>query len=848
MLKATLKSLLSRKLRLVLSALAVVLGVMFVSGSFVLTDTLGKSFDGLFSSAFSSIDVQVAPKAKPADNGQQSVDTVPASLVDQVRSTSGVKKAEGQVFADGAKMIGKSGKLIPGSVRFGTNWIDGAAIVEMREGRAPAADNEIVVNKLLADASGYKVGDSVPVLTPYQPKTTYKIVGVFGYTGARDSLLGEQTIGFTTNAAQANMLGKTGLFNSIEVQTDSGTTPEKVRDSLKASLGDTYAVKTGKELTKESTDQIKTGLSFFNYILLGFAAVSLLVGIFLIVNTFSIIVAQRTRELALMRALGASGGQVINSVIVEALVIGLIASILGLAAGIGVGALLILLIGSGFGGISLSTLTVPASAVIAAFAVGMLVTLVAAVVPAVRASRIPPIAAMRDAVNTSKPLTKLSIFGGVVTALGVAGLWWALSGSAKGGNLGLALGGGLLLSFVGVALLTPLIGKPVVSLLALPFSWSMPGKLGRGNSARNPRRTAITAAALMIGIALITGVSVVLTSLKATITKSLDTGMSAELIVSGEQTGPTPPTFEPAVLPKIKSIAGVHGVTGVYYDQVEANDKDAIVGVLSDVPAAVEIFKIKTKSGTVGTLGAGEVLTSEKHAKDDKLSVGSTVKVQGAKGEPVTYKVVGIYADNDVLTNFTYLLPASATDTFRVSSPVQAYVKLDDGTKVNTVKAEVDTLLADSPEVTVTDRSSFVEQQTKGLDSIIVIIQILLSLAIIIAVLGVINTLALSMIERTKELGLLRAVGMGRGQMMAMVTVESVVISVFGALLGIGVGVALGTAIVRALKDQGFSSLAMPWGQMITYLILAAIIGVVAAVIPAIRAARTDVLKAISYE
>ncbi|WP_412539357.1 FtsX-like permease family protein [Longispora sp. K20-0274] len=847
MLKATLKSLLSRKLRLVLSALAVVLGVMFVSGSFVLTDTLGKSFDGLFSSAFSAVDVQVAPKSKPADNGQ-SVDTVPASVVDTVKSVSGVKKAEGQVFADGARVLGKTGKVIPGSVRFGTNWIDGAAIVEMREGTSPKADDEIAINKLLADASGYKVGDTVPVLTLFEPKKTYKIAGIFGYTGARDSLLGEQTVAFTTKAAQENMLGKTGVFNSVQLQTDAGVKPETVRDELRTKLGDAYAVKTGKELTKESGDSIKEGLKFFNYILLGFAAVSLLVGVFLIVNTFSIIVAQRTRELALMRALGASGSQVITSVIIEAIVIGLIASILGLGAGIGIGALLVKLVGSTFGGISLGTLTVPASAIIAAFSVGILVTLVAAVVPAVRASRIPPIAAMRDAVNVSKPLTKLSIFGGVVTALGVAGLWWALSGSAKGGNLGLALGGGLLLSFVGVALLTPLVGKPIVSLLALPFAWSMPGKLGRGNSARNPRRTAITAAALMIGIALITGVSVVLTSLKATITKSLDTGMSAELIVSGEQTGPTPPTFEPSALPKIKSIAGVHGVTGVYFDQAEANDKTVVVGVFTDVPAAVEMFKVKTSSGTVGTLGAGELLTSAKHAKEDNLSVGSTVRVRDTKGEPVTYKVVGIYADNDVLRNFTYLLPNAAVDLFRQPNPVQAYVKLDDGVKVNTVKAQVDTVLADSPEVSVTDRSSFVEQQTKGLDSLIVIIQILLSLAIIIAVLGVINTLALSMIERTKELGLLRAVGMGRAQMMGMVTVESVVISVFGALLGIGVGVALGAAIVRALKDQGFNSFALPWGTMITYLIVAAVIGVVAAVIPAIRAARTDVLKAISYE
>ncbi|MEV6522999.1 FtsX-like permease family protein [Longispora sp. NPDC051575] len=840
MLRATLKSLLSRKLRLVLSALAVVLGVMFVSGAFVLSSTLNKSFDSLFASVYEGTDVTITGKSNVA-NGP--TDAIPASALEKAKSTAGVKTATGSVFADGARAIGKNGKVVAGGgQRFGANWTGETDIVKMRSGKAPSADNEIAVNQAFADASGYKIGDSVGVLT-LEPKKQFTIVGIFGYSGDRGSIAGEQTIAFTTPVAQQLMLGEKDVYSSVDVTAADGVSATKLRDDLRSSLGDGFVVKTGEEMSKAQSDSVKGVFDVIRNILLGFAGVALLVGIFLIINTFSIIVAQRTKELALMRAMGASGGQVIGSVIVEAIIIGLIASVLGLAAGIGVGAALVAVVGSV---IPSAGLVIPLSAVIAAFSIGILVTVVAALFPALRASRIPPIAAMRDAANTTKPLTTITIVGGVVTALGVAGLWVALAGGAGDNTLALLLGG-VLFAFIGVALLTPMISQPVVSVLGQFMSWSMPGKLGRRNSARNPRRTAITSAALMIGIALVIGVSVVATSFKASITKAIDTGLQAELIIAGEQTGPMPPTFDPSVLDKIKNTSGVRSVTGIYFDGAKINDKDGgFVYAVSDVKALGDIMGLKATSGSVDALSGNQLILDERTAKDANLSVGGTVKVQTTRGEAVTYTVAGVFKESQVLRG--YVLPQAAAANFLAPNPAQAYVRLDSGASVSAAKDKIDTYLADSPEVTVADRSSYVKQQTSFLDILLGMIQVLLALAIIIAVLGVINTLALSMIERTRELGLLRAVGMSRPQIMGMVTVESVVISLFGTLLGIGVGVGLGAAIVRALKDEGLSTLALPWTQIVVYLILAVVIGVVAGVIPAIRAARTDVLRAISYE
>jgi putative ABC transport system permease protein len=841
MIRATLKSLLARKLRLLLSGLAVVLGVMFVSGSFVLTDTLDRSFDSLFSSVYTGIDAQVNVKPKNGEGDSDPTDvvaTLPASTLDTVRGVAGVKAVTGDV-AGSARAIGKNGKVLTtsGAPRFGDAWgedLSGQRV--LREGRAPTADNEVVLGGFLAKSGGFTVGDDVAVLTSV-PKETFKVVGIYGYQGDRDSLGGEMSLSFAPATAHRVLLGEPDTFSSITVQAADGVSQDVLRDRIAAAIGADYQVKTGAELAKSQTDSIGEGLKFFNYILLGFAGIALFVGTFIIFNTFSIIVAQRTKELALMRAMGASRRQMMASVVLEALVIGVIASVVGLGAGVGVGALLAEFFATfGGGSLRLASIGLPAAAVISSFTVGILVTMAASVFPAVRASRIAPVAAMREAATPDRPLTKptvagaaLSAAGGTLLGLGLANgvLWMVFSG--------------ILLAFLGVALLTPLISKPVVAVIGGLLSWSMPGTLGRRNSARNPRRTAITAAALMVGIALITGVSIILTSATASITKVADTQISADLIIGGDEG-----SFAPEVLDEVKSTPGVESAFGFQSDMGLVDGKREGLLAVTDFPAMQRLFGLKATQGSFDAVTGRTVAVGEDTARERNLGVGSTLSVQLSKGEQQTYTVAVVYAKNGAMEG-VQLSPAAAADFAR---PVitDAFAKVTAGTSVADVQKRVEGLFANDPEITVQDRSAYVKQQAAQLDTVLLMVQILLALAILIAVLGVINTLALSVIERTRELGLLRAIGMRRSQIMRMITVESVVISVFGALLGIAVGTGLGVAVVKALKDEGITELGFPWAQMGTYLAAAVVVGVVAAILPAIRAARLNVLNAISYE
>jgi putative ABC transport system permease protein len=846
MLCATLKSLLSRKVRLILSGLAVVLGVMFVSGSFVLTDTMGRSLDKLLASVYTGIDVQVHATAVPDNPG--AIPTVTADRLTQVRSTPGVASATGVVQVNGARIIGANGKVVTsldGVPRYGRNWTGTSDLVQLRQGTGPTADNQIAINAALAKAAGVTVGDRVGVLTR-EPKKTFRLVGIFGYSGGRDSIGGTQEIAFTEPVAQQLMLGAHGRYSHIDVQAADGVSAEALRDRLNAAIGAGYEAKTGKQMQAAEVASARRDLTFINNIFLGFAGVALFVGIFLILNTFSIIVAQRTRELALMRAIGGSRRQMIGSVLVEAVAIGFIASALGLASGIGVGTLLAYVFGNTGGSqMELAGVGVPSSAVVAAFGVGIVVTVVAALLPALRASRIAPIAALHEVATPDRPLTKVGVAGGLVGATGAAILWIGLSGKAHGGTLPLILAG-VLLSFIGVALLTPLVAGPVVSVLGRLLSWSVPGKLGRRNAARNPRRTAITAAALMVGVALITGVNVVLASTIQSLHQQGDTLVKADLIISGDSVGDRPPTFDPVVLDRAKRIPGVRAVSGEYIDLARVGGTDTTVAAATDLPALASMFPMNAVEGTVRALSANELVVDHKLAREHGLHAGNTVQVQLSHGQPHTMTVVGIFRATDVSRGWL-VSPASIRD-FNLKQPVGGYLRVTDGASVEAVRQQVDKLLVDSPEVTVGDRSAYIAQQTAILDKMVMMIQILLALAVLVAVLGIINTMALSVLERTRELGLLRAIGLRRGQTMRMVTVEAVVISVFGALLGTAVGSGLGAAVVRALRGQGLNVLALPWQEMATYLALAAVIGVVAAILPAIRSARTDVLAAIAHE
>jgi putative ABC transport system permease protein len=801
MLRATLKSLLARKLRLVLSGLAVVLGVMFVAGAFVVTDTLSRSFDTVFADAFSQTDVSVSAKPKVALSemeGEQVQPPFPAAVAEQVAAVGGVAAATGLASADGARVIGADGKVLTsmGPPRLGGNWTGEDGLVQLRQGRGPRADDEIVVNAYVAKQAGLRVGDRVGVLTR-QPKREFTLVGVFGYSGDRDTVGGVQEVMFTEPVAQRLMLGRTGVYSSVSVRAADGVGPDQLRDRIAAALGPQYEVKTGEQLADENAAGLQEGLGFFNNILLGFAGVALFVGVFLILNTFSIIVAQRTRELALMRAMGASRRQVITSVLVEAVVIGLLAAGLGLAAGVGVGAGLAYLFSSFVGGLALAPLAVPLTAVIASLLVGVLVTVVAAVLPALRASRIPPVAAMQEVATPDRPLTRITVAGALIGAAGAA-----------------TLGVGLYAN----------------------------GRLGRLNSGRNPRRTAITAAALMVGIALVTGVTVVMDSAKTSLSQQAEDTIKAQVVISGEQSGPRPPSFDPAVLDRASAIPGVRAAAGLWNDQAVVDGERTYVNATDDLARLADAYGAAPATGALTTLKPDQIAVSTQRG----WPLGTRLTVQLARGEAQVYTVVATY-DEQALPG-SILLPAAATAQFGVPQPLFGFVRLTDGTPVEAVLPQIKALVADSPEVSATDRSAFVAQQAGQFDMVITMVQILLALAILIAVLGVVNTLALSVLERTRELGLLRAVGLGRGQTMRMVTVEAVVISVFGALLGVVVGAGLGSAVVAALDGEGITELVLPWTRMGTYLVLAGLVGVIAAVLPAIRAARLNVLGAIAHE
>lgn len=847
MFKATLKSLLSRKLRLILSGLAVVLSVMFMSAAFVLGDTLGRSFEALFSNVYSYTQLQVAHKTEPNSQGPPQLKPLPASLVEEIKAVPGVSAATGEVFTGDARVIGHNGKVVPNPSgnHFGSSWTGENQLIQLKQGHGPTADNEVVINAALASSGDFVLGEQIGILTPGSPdKQLFTIVGIFDYSG-RESLAGEHTVGFTTAAAQKLLLGEEGVFSDVDVKVADGQSISAVQQAIQAKIGADYQVKTGDELAKESSDSFKQLLNVVTYVLIGFASVAVLVGIFLIFNTFNIVVAQRTRELALLRAMGASSGQVLGSVVIEALLVGFVFAVIGWAVGAGLGAGGAYLLTGLFDGLKVASIGFPLVGILVPILLGVLMTVVAALVPALRASGVAPIAALRDAARPDKPLRRLTIAGGAILLVGIVVLSLGLAGVSD--QAGWMILGGVVVCFFGVALLTPLLGKPIVGLLGRIFSWSTAGQLGRRNSARNPRRTAVTASALMIGIAIVTGISTVFASVSTTLTDAVNDLVKADLVISGQQTSATPPAVSPTALTKTRALPEVQAVAALSFDAAKIDGKDDFVISYDDQRAATEILNVKPVEGRLTPVESGQFITDDKTAADHNWKVGSTAQIELFKGGPRGYTLVGIYKRETGATG-SVISWADEQTGFRIATPIQAYVKLKPGADQKAVAATIDGYLADSPEVSVQTREDYIKGQASLFDAILNVIQVLLLVAMFVAVLGVINTLVLSVVERTRELGMLRAIGLRRGQTAWMITVESMVISVFGALLGIGVGVSLGAAGVRALKDQGINTLTLPWGLMILYLVAAAIVGAVAAIIPAFRAARLNVLEAISYE
>jgi putative ABC transport system permease protein len=859
MLRASLKSLLSRKLRLTLAIVAIVLGVSFLSGAFVLSDSLTARFEKLLRSINQNVAVQVMPTEEAADDDPRPLLT--QQQVDALAQVPGVAAAQGDITAlgvvpfdvrDGKPVTTQGAPQIGG----GATGDDPFALVSLADGRWPTAETDVTISRYTAEQAHAAVGDRLKVYLPeVNEAREFTVAGIVVYEGDRDSLAGETLILFQEAFAQRTFYGAEGRFSGAYLSAEPGVTQEELRDRVASLAPAGFEAKTGEQANEDAANEVQEGLSAVTTYFFGpFAIVALLVGIFLIFNTFNILVAQRAQELALFRAMGASWRQVTSSVLVEAVLVGVVGSTLGLLAGIGLGmagsSALTAFIGAQLPGAGIQ---VGATPIMLAYVVGVLVTVIAAFVPAIRASAVPPLAAMRDIARPDKPLLVLSIVG---AALAVPGA--ALTGAALTGIGGLTLPAlliGVLLFFLGVTLLSPLLTRPLAGLIGRAVGWGTSGKLGVRNALRNPRRTAVTAAALMIGVTLVSTASVLAASFNKTIDETINSTIGAEIVIQTNSTqGPPDGTigFSSEAVDEVRALPGVDQAVP-FYLTVDGRVDDGAppfggMFAVDDMAVARDMFAMKAVDGDLGTLGPTEVVTDENTAKSRGWKVGDTFPIELSKGGEQQYTLVGIYEATPIWTD-SMILPRAAVSNFKGPLAIQAYVSLDDGADAAAVKTEVERVMSDFPLVTVGDRSSLIDQFTSFTDIALGIISVLLGVAIVIALLGILNTLLLSIYERTRELGMLRAVGLSRGGVTRMVGTESVVMAVFGCVLGIVMGVALGVAIAAALIDRDFlTTIAIPWLSLIIFVLIAVVAGVLAALWPAWRAARLNVLAAIAYE
>jgi putative ABC transport system permease protein len=846
MLRATLKGMAGRKARLALTSLAIVLGSAFIAAALVLTASIEATVNDLSGDAYDGVDVLVQP-VEPESRGEMLVrQGVTAETLAAVDELDGVASTSTTVSWM-VNAIDQHGKVLGGfSPTMAVNWGDESIDRELREGREPTGDDEVAVSAKFVADSGLGLGDTVTAYSLTTDQTEYAIVGVYGYPGGRDSNDGGTELAFTTAEAQRLVFEGRDVYSAVAVHAETGVDTEALLTEVEAAVGEESQVITKAEYDQEASAQTAEATGLIGNFLLGFGGVAVFVSIFLIANTFSIVIAGRLGEIAMMRAIGAGREQIVRSVLAEALILGAIAAVIGAALGVAGGAVMSQAASNFMLDTADVAVSVPVSAVIAALVVGIGVTVLSALVPAVRASRIPPVEAMREAAKADKPITGVTATGAVVALIGAVLVVLGLTGALGEQNLtGAAVGAGLI--FIGATLLTAWLARPLVALLGTVWSWSFAGRLGRRNAARNPRRTAVTAAALMIGVTLVTATATLLTSVKESLEAYYEDNVSAELFVMGPVTSAVSGSFDPAVMDDIRGTGGVESAVELYYDYADIDGTEQYVNATTDFDGIVGLFGGEVAEGSMSGLDDGETAVNESAAEQLGIGIGDTVSATFSRGsEPHEFTVIAILADNENTDG--WYVSTTYTGEFYTPKPTMALVDVTDGGDVDAVAAEIEALLADEPAVSVQNHEEFTAQVTVLFDFAIIGIQLLLGLALVVAVIGVVNTLVLSVLERTRELGMLRAIGMTRGQTTRMVTVESVTIALFGALLGVGVGLGLGWVLQQALAETGVDVFAAPVGLIIGYLGAAVLVGLLAAIAPAVRASKVDVLSAIAYE
>lgn len=841
----TLANLAAKKFRLVSTALSVLLGVAFLAGSMVLLDTIGRTFDNLFADINKGVDAAVRSEETVDGQFGDIRGRIDASLLDEVLAVDGVAAAEGSVQGY-AQFVDPSGDAMGdparGAPTIGVNWnlvpeLNPMRLVDGREAQGP---EEVTIDRKTAKDGPFAVGDEVTILLERGPRV-FTIVGVATF-GEVDSPLGSSVALFDTDTAQ-QMLGEAGRYDSIQVVADDGVSQSELTSRLAAALPDGIEAVTGAELTDEAQSAVADALSFFNTFMLAFALIALFVAAFIIYNTFSILVAQRTKELALLRVLGARRHQIVLAVIAEALVVGVVAAGLGVGGGVLVAiALKALIAGIGItipaGGVVLTATTVYISLL-----VGIGVTVASALLPSWRASTIAPMAAIRAvAVEEEGGRARREGVGAAILTAGLVSLFFGLFASVP--QRGIAVGLGAALVFVGVAALAPAVAAPFSRLVGALVArvGGVPGELARENAMRNPKRTATTAAALMVGVGLVGAITIFAASAKASIEKIIDDAFLGDLVVASGSYGFG--GLSPELAERLNDLPEVAAASGVRLGFADiAGSTRTLYGI--DPATMDSIVDVDVLEGDVTTLGPTDLAVYKSFADDQGWQLGDTVEVHFAETGSQRFTVALLFGNDDLTGNF--FIPNSA---FEANIPdvfdFQVYVLRAEGVGVDAARLAVEGVAADYANAEVQDLQEYKDAQAGQIDQLLGLVYALLALAILIALIGIANTLALSILERTRELGLLRAVGMSRRQLRRSVRWESVLIALLGTALGAVVGLFFGWVIVQALADQGFTELRLPMAQLGVIVLIAVAAGSLAAVRPSRRAAKLDVLRAIA--
>jgi len=845
MWKLSVRQLLAHKIRFVMTSFAVILGVSFVVGSLVVTDTVRRSFDTLFAEITEGTDLVVRSESAFEDQSfSGNREPLPEDLVATVAGIEGVAVAEGGVGGT-AQPVAPDGDPVTttGAPLLGTTWgeTDRLYPVTLDQGQKPGA-GEIAIDRGTFEEYDFELGQPVDVLLPSGTEA-FTLVGTATF-GESNSLAGARLTMFSPADAQ-RVFDREGLVEEIYVALEDGADVEAVQADVAAALPDGAEVVTGEATAQESSDDIGEFVDIFGNVLLGFAGVALFVSAFYIYNTFSIILGQRIKELALLRAVGASAAQIRRTVVLEALLVGTLASVIGIGTGMLTALGLRGLLNAGGFGLPADALVLETGTVVVAFVVGVGVTLAASVIPARTAARVSPIAALRDGIPTTERSRRLRlVIGAVMTALGAAlvglGLFVAEGTPATLSSLGL----GAVLVFLGVANLSPLFAGPVARVIGAPIArvFGEPGVLARENATRNPFRTASTASALVIGLALVTMASVVGTSVKETFADKIDQSVAADFVISETSFA----GFSPRLAEGLAATPEIEAVSGIRFGQFQFEGK--VRDLVAVGPDGGELVDIDVREGgSLADLGADGIFVHEDPAEDLGLSVGDRVDVAFAATGDQQLVVRGIHADATFAGNYVISQEAwDANFTDRIDSVVMA--KAVDDVDPAAARAAVESALAAFPQAEIEDRQEFLASQQAQIDQVLVTVNVLLLLAVVIAVLGIANTLALSVFERTRELGLLRAVGMSRRQTRRMVRWEAAIVSLFGAVLGVVVGLVFGYAASTAMPESFLDRVSVPGGTLFGLLVLAVLAGLAAAILPARRASRLDVLQAITAE